>query len=312
VSTRDPLFFQGPGGAPVGAFEVHRPRIWLHILLFGLTVASTTFCGGLYFGWLDSPSVFERATDPNLIVEGLKFSLPLMAILLAHELSHLFAARAHGLRATLPFFIPMPIPFPYSPGTLGAVIRIMQPILYRRQLLDVGAAGPIAGFVVLMPLLLLGLGLSDVQLVDPDMGVIYFGEPLVFRLLARGLFFTDLASGEDLLLHPTGWAAWFGLLVTALNLLPFAQLDGGHIGYALFGPRHRAFVWLLFAALVAFGFWWPGWWLWSIIIAVMGPKHPPVSDEYQPLDRRRRAIGWLAFIIFVLSLAPVPVRVSLP
>jgi membrane-associated protease RseP (regulator of RpoE activity) len=312
VSAQDPLPFSGPGGASTGAFP-HRPaRLWLHFLLLGVTLVSTTFCGGLYFGWLDSHDVFARGTDPRLLLEGLKFSIPLLLILGAHEMGHLLAARAHRLHATLPYFLPMPIPFPYSPGTLGAVIRIKEPIRTRRQLMDVGAAGPIAGFVMTIPLLLLGLGFSEVQQVDPEQPLVYFGEPLAFRLLARGLFFHDLGPTEDIFLHPTAWAAWFGLLVTALNMLPFSQLDGGHVGYALFGRWHRRGVWLLLAALIGLGFLWPGWWMWSLIVTLLGPRHPPVLDEDRSLDSRRRVTGWLAFAIFVLSFAPVPVEIVIP
>lgn len=284
----------------------------MHLLLLGLTLASTTLCGGLYYGWLPSPDLAERLTDPRLALEGLKFSLPLLAILVAHELGHLIAARRHRLEATLPYFVPMPIPFPYSPGTLGAVIRIRQPIVSRRQLLDIGVAGPLAGFVVLLPILVVGLALSGVQEVADDTALVYFGEPLLFRLLARGLLFPDLPQGFDIMLHPTAWAAWFGLLVTALNMLPLSQLDGGHVGYALLGRWHRLGVWGLWCGLVALGFVWPGWWLWAAITAVLGPRHPPVLDEHVALDRRRQVFGWLAFAVFAVSLAPVPVEVVLP
>jgi membrane-associated protease RseP (regulator of RpoE activity) len=312
VNSHDPQSFSGPGGPATGAFPQAPGRLWLHLLLLGATLISTTFCGGLYFGWLDSPDVFERGTNPLLLFEGLKFSVPLLLILGAHEMGHLWAARSHRLRATLPYFLPMPIPFPYSPGTLGAVIRIQEPVRTRRQLMDVGAAGPIAGFVITVPLLLIGLGLSEVQQVDPEQPLVYFGEPLIFRLLARGLFFPALGPTEDIFLHPTAWAAWFGLLVTALNMLPFSQLDGGHVGYALFGRWHRHGVWLLLGALIGLGFLWPGWWMWSLIVTVLGVRHPPVIDEDRALDRRRRLIGWLAFAIFALSFAPVPVEIVLP
>lgn len=312
MSTQDPLSLAGPDGSSVGAFPWRPPRLWLHLLLFVLTLASTTFCGGLYYGWLDSPDVLQRATDPRLFIEGVKFSVPLLLILFAHEMGHLFAARAHGLRSTLPFFLPMPIPFPYSPGTVGAVIRIKTPIRTRRQLLDVGAAGPIAGFVMVIPVLLLGLGFSEVQQIDPEQALVYFGEPIVFQAFARGLLFSNLGPSEDIFLHPTAWAAWFGLLVTALNMLPFSQLDGGHVGYALFGRWHRRLIWALLAGLIFLGFLWPGWWMWCLIIAILGPTHPPVLDEHVPLDRRRRVIGWLAFLAFALSFVPIPVEIVFP
>lgn len=283
----------------------------MHILLFVLTVITSTFCGGLYYGWLGSPDLLVRLSDPRLITEGLKFSLPLLAILLAHESGHVLAARRHGLPATLPYFIPMPIPFPYSPGTMGAVIRIRAPIRNRRSLLDVGAAGPLAGFATLLPVLLVGLALSRVQEVAAASGgLIYFGEPLLFRFLARVLFFPHLGPDQDIFLHPTAWAAWFGLLVTALNLLPFSQLDGGHIGYALLGRWHRRVVWGLYAVLLGLGLLWPGWWLWAIIILILGLRHPVVVDEHLPLDRRRRWVGWLALAVLVLSFTPVPVWIA--
>jgi membrane-associated protease RseP (regulator of RpoE activity) len=312
VNAHIPQTSHDPDGFSVGVFSRPGHRRWLHVLLFFLTLASTTLCGGLYFGWLSSPDVLERILDPGLIFEGLKFSVPLMAILLAHEMGHLVAARRHGLRATLPYFIPMPIPLPYSPGTLGAVIRVRDPIRNRRQLLDVGAAGPLAGFVVLMPMLVLGLALSDVQEIDPEIGLVYFGEPLLFRVVARWLLFPDLGPAQDLFVHPTAWAAWFGLLVTALNLLPFSQLDGGHIGYAMFGRWHRKVVWGLYVVLVGMGFLWPGWWLWSIIIAILGPRHPPVFDEERPLDRRRLIVGWAAIVVFVLCFTAIPVEIVIP
>jgi len=312
VNANNPQTSHDPDGFAVGVVSRTGHRRWLHFLLFFGTLASTTLCGGLYFGRLPSPDLGERILDPGLLFEGLKFSVPLMAILLAHEMGHLVAARRHGLRATLPYFIPMPIPLPYSPGTLGAVIRVRDPIRNRRQLLDVGAAGPLAGFVALMPMLVLGLALSDVQEIDPELGMVYFGEPLLFRVVARWLLFPDLGPTQDLFVHPTAWAAWFGLLVTALNLLPFSQLDGGHVGYAMFGRRHRKVVWGLFAVLVAMGFLWPGWWLWSIIIAILGPRHPPVFDEEQPLDRRRMIIGWLTILVFILCFTAVPVEIVIP
>lgn len=309
MGAHDPTSSSGPDGPPVGAFP--RRRLWLHVLLFLLTVVTSTFCGGLYYGWLESPSLLARLSDPRLVSEGLKFSLPLLTILLVHESGHVLAARRHRLPATLPYFIPMPIPFPYSPGTMGAVIRVRAPIRSRRALLAVGAAGPLAGFVTLLPFLVLGLGLSRVQEVATTAtGLIYFGEPLIFRFFARVVFFPHLGATEDILLHPTAWAAWFGLLVTALNLLPFSQLDGGHVAYALLGRWHRHAVWGLYAALLGLGLLWPGWWLWAVIILILGLRHPPALDELRPLDSRRRWIGLAALAVLVLSFTPVPVWVA--
>jgi len=302
-----------PDGSPVGVF-VRPPtaarRLWLHALLFLLTVASSTFCGGLYYGWLPSPELLDRVRDPNLLLEGLKFSLPLMVMLLAHEMGHFLAARRHGLSVTLPYFLPMPVPLLFSPGTLGAIIRVKEPIRTRRQLLDIGAWGPVAGFLALLPFLVVGIALSGLQEIEPSGEGVYFGEPILFWVLARVVFFPDLLPGQDIMVHPTAWAAWFGLFVTSLNMLPFFQLDGGHVCYALFGRHHRIAAWPLLGILVALGLLWPGWWFWAVVLAVLGPRHPPVLDEHRPLDRPRVLLGWAALLIFAISFSPRPIWIT--
>ena len=310
----------GPDGVPVGV--VRRPpppqrRVWLHILLLGLTLLTTTLFGGLFAAPLPEgdavPPVWQLLLHPTLLLRlllhpmvlgaGLAFSLPLLFILLTHELGHYLACRAHRLDATLPYFLPVP----FGIGTLGAFIRIRSPIATKRELLDVGAAGPLAGFVVALPVLIAGIALSQPVAELPSGGYVVFGEPLVFKLFGR-LLHPSLAQGGDLLLHPTGFAAWFGLLATALNLLPFGQLDGGHITYALFGPWQRRVAWPLLAALVALGFVWSGWWVWAAIALAMGVRHPWVPDEGIPLDPRRRLVAWLALIVFALCFTPEPIR----
>lgn len=301
-----------PGGAPAGVFvsppAPYRPRWWLHGLLLGLTLVTTTVFGALFAG--DLPAELAQVpllrilVDPRFLFEGLKFSIPLLTILLCHELGHYLTCRAHGLAATPPFFIPVP----FGIGTFGAVIRIKEPIRNKRQLLDVGVAGPLAGFVMLLPFLIYGIAASTVTSAPPDHGYLVFGEPLAFTWLAR-LIHPELATaGTDLLLHPTGMAAWFGLLITALNMLPFAQLDGGHVTYAMFGRWHRRAAWPLLAVLVLLGFRWPGWWLWAVIAAVMGVRHPRIWDEDRSLDRRRWILGFLGLLVFALSFMPQPIR----
>ncbi len=295
-----------PDGVPYSPPPPYRPRWWLHVLLFTLTLLSTTFFGALFAG--DIPETLAGlplgalVLHPTFIIEGLKFSVPLLTILLAHEMGHYLTCRRHGLRATPPFFIPAP----FGIGTFGAVIRIKEPIRNKRQLLEVGAAGPIAGFVVLLPFLVYGVAASRVTELPVDTGYLYFGEPILFKAVAR-LLHPDLAAGNDLLLHPTGFAAWFGLLITALNMLPFAQLDGGHVAYALLGRLHRRIVWPLWFLLFALGFRWTGWWIWAVIALVMGVRHPRIWDEELPLDPRRRRIAILAFVIFLLCFMPQPV-----
>lgn len=310
----------GPDGVPVGV--VRRPpppprRIWLHALLLGLTLLTTTLFGGLFAAplpegftippfweilvrpWL----LFSLLGNPLVLGSGLAFSLPLLLILLTHELGHYLACRANRLDATLPYFLPVP----FGIGTLGAFIRIRSPIATKRELLDVGASGPLAGFIVALPVLVAGIALSRPVAELPPGGYVVFGEPLVFKLIAR-ILHPSLAQGGDLFLHPTGFAAWFGLLATALNLLPFGQLDGGHITYALFGRWQRRVAWPLLALLVALGFVWTGWWLWAAIALAMGVRHPWVPDQDVPLDPSRRLVSWLALIVFLLCFTPEPIR----
>lgn len=311
----------GPDGFPVGV--VRRPpppptRIWLHALLLGLTFLSTTLLGALQFGtaverypdalWfgvLPSPSfLLAFFTDAGLASDGLFFSLPLLAILLTHEAGHYMACRRQRLDATLPFFIPVP----FGIGTLGAFIRIKSPLISKRELLDVGASGPLAGFLVTLPLLVAGIAMSTPVPDLPPGGYVLFGEPTLFWLLAR-LIHPQLLAGGDIFVHPMGMAAWFGLLVTALNLLPFGQLDGGHIAYAAMGRLHRRLAWPALLLLAALGVMWTGWWLWVVIALAMGVRHPRIPDEAVPLDPRRRLIAWACLAVFVLSFTPAPVTV---
>ena len=299
----------GTDGVPVGVVRPPPPppsRVWLHVLLFLTTLASTTLVGGVSFtsaadvtGVTNLPALL---THPAVLRSGLQFSLPLMAILLAHELAHYWACRNHRLDATLPFFIPAPLGI----GTLGAFIRIRSPLLSKRELFDVGASGPLAGFLVAVPCLLVGIQHSSIVAELPNRGYMLFGEPLLFRYLSTWIH-PSLADGADLLLHPTGMAAWFGLFLTAVNLLPFGQLDGGHVLYALIGRWHRRIVWPALTVLVLLGLKWPGWWLWAVIALVMRVRHPWIPGEDEPLDARRRCLAWICIVVFVLCFTPQPI-----
>jgi membrane-associated protease RseP (regulator of RpoE activity) len=315
VTAHEPGDPNGPDGPPAGAFSItrppYRPNWWLHATLFALTFASTTLVGGLVWGGLPLDmaglSLPALLTDPRVYVAGLKFSLPLLTILGCHELGHYVAARHHGLTATPPYFIPFPLPF-LGIGTLGAVIRIKDPIRNKRQLLDVGAAGPIAGFAALLPFLAYGIVASEIGEAPTEAAYLEFGEPLIYRIL-EAVLRPGLGGDMTLWLHPTGVAAWFGVLVTLLNMLPFAQLDGGHVFYSLFGRLHRTLVWPMLGVLAGLGFVWPGWWLWVVIALVLRPQHPRLWDEDQPLDPWRRLVGWIAIAIFVLCFVAEPIRI---
>ncbi len=255
-------------------------RTWLHILLFILTVASTLFVGG--------PA----------------YSITIILILLGHEMGHYFMSRRYGVRATLPYFLP----FPFSPfGTLGAVIRMESTVSSRKSLFDTGVAGPFTSLLLSIPAIMIGLRFSEViptsQLKE---GTIRLGDPLLFSLIQR-LVMGKISENYDILLHPIGYAGWVGLFVTALNLLPVGQLDGGHVAYALFGRRSRI---IFFVAIVVMAFitvfYNPGWLLLLILFILFGFRHPAPLDDQTPLDGKRKLMGGMAFLFFFLSFTPSP------
>jgi membrane-associated protease RseP (regulator of RpoE activity) len=229
-----------------------------------------------------------------------------MIILSAHEMGHYLTCRYYGISATLPYFIPAPT----IVGTMGAFIRIRSPIQHRSALLDVGVAGPIAGFVLAIPALFIALAQSRFVTPDPSDSAFAFGEPLIFKAVAAVMGKTP-PPGMDLYLHPIGLAAWFGFFATAINLLPVGQLDGGHITYALFSRIHRrisqGFVFLLIPLGV---FFWQGWLIWSAILLFIGLRHPVTLDDAAPLQIRHIWLGWFALIMFVLCFTPIPFYIT--
>jgi membrane-associated protease RseP (regulator of RpoE activity) len=300
----------GPPVPPSLAFRTRRhERWWLHALLLLLTFGTTTFVGANFAvsfrPSLLPPGGFGPGQVEALVTGALSFSLPLLAILLAHEMGHYLMCRRYGIDASPPYFIP----FPTLVGTMGAFIRIREPIRDKRQLFDVGVAGPIAGFVVALPLLVWGILHSRPNfetLLEP--GTILFRYPLAVtwvQKLALGHTFTSEQAVE----HPVFVAAWFGLFVTALNLLPLGQLDGGHALYAVFGKRQKTVAIPILGALALLGLKWPGWWLWVVVTLVIGIRHPPVIDEEIPLDGRRLAVAGLVLLMFLVCFAPVPIVV---
>ncbi|CAA9338681.1 MAG: hypothetical protein AVDCRST_MAG68-2913 [uncultured Gemmatimonadetes bacterium] len=303
-----------------------RERWWLHALLLLGTLFSTSLAGASLAGRdplgladhrvLGLPLPLPTGLDAADLASGLLFALPLLGVLLAHELGHYAAARRHGLDVSPPFFIPAPHLVSLI-GTFGAFIRLRSPMLHRRMLMDVGAAGPLAGFVLALPLAAVGLAMSRVTGPLPH----FPGEPSLVVLEGFGLRMGDsllwmalralFAPGPGtLLLDPLAVAGWVGLFFTAMNLLPVAQLDGGHILYALLGPRwQRALALLFFVFLLAAGRLWPGWWLWAVLVLLVGRgrvTHPAVLDPRLPLTRAQRLAGWACVAIFVLAFVPVP------
>jgi membrane-associated protease RseP (regulator of RpoE activity) len=283
----------------------------LHIVLFLATLISTTFFGALHHQ-------VDLLAQPWNVYQGFPFSLTLLAILGTHEFGHYFMSWRHGVVATLPYFIPAPTFI----GTFGAFIRLKSVVPDRRALFNIGVAGPIAGFVVAVPAIVVGLMLSEVR---PATGLTGIG--LGSSLLFDGMVQVVLGvtpDAYDVVLHPVAFAGWIGLFVTALNLIPAGQLDGGHLVYSLFSRWHRLVTLLCFFALLPLGWFWPGWWVWAFLVFLFsGPRfarrsglrfafvHPPLLDEVLPLSRGQKVIGGVALLIFCLTFPPIPFTIPL-
>jgi membrane-associated protease RseP (regulator of RpoE activity) len=244
--------------------------------------------------------------DPSFLLDGLPFSLTLLTILMAHEMGHFLAARYYHVDATLPFFLPAPTLI----GTFGAFIRIRSAILSKRILFDIGVAGPLAGFAMLIVPLVAGVAMSKVVPGIGAHGNLVFGTPLIVRML-EGIFFPGVAT-SDIYLHPVARGAWVGLLATALNLLPIGQLDGGHVLYSFLGERTRwtsrffVGVLVLMGVFVAYS-----WLVWAALIIFFGMRHPAIVDP-SPLGRTRTWLAVLALVIFILSFTAAPIRTAGP
>ncbi len=306
--------------------ERPRERWWIHILLAAATFFTTTAAGAYFAG----REPFEMGLLPGPVgiplpvrlhvaelVPGLAFSVPLLVILLGHELGHFLVARARGMNVSPPYFIPSPHWLNVI-GTFGAFIRLRSAVVNRIVLLEVGMAGPLASFALSLPLAALGLAWSQpfpelAGEVPARYAVLFGGQPI---WLGRSLVFAALESlfggdGGFLMLHPFAFAGWLGLFVTALNLFPLAQLDGGHILYALIGERQRYLGMAFLALLLSLGFFWWGWWLWAALILLLGRgnvSHPAVFDPEVPVRGTRRTLGWLCVALFLLTFVPIPIR----
>jgi membrane-associated protease RseP (regulator of RpoE activity) len=288
----------------------------LHVVLFLLTVLPTLIVGAHIalnyarnlpvFDWDVSLAFFrELWRHPGLLILGVPFSSTLLSILLAHELGHYFTCRHYGIDVTYPYFIPAPTLI----GTLGAFIRIKSPIVNRRELFDVGISGPIAGFVLAIPALILAIFLTKgaMPLTSPDS--ISLGNPLAVILLAK--LFRSGINPAEIISHPVGCAAWVGLFATTLNLLPVGQLDGGHILYAVLGDKCRNISRGFFLVLLPLGYFcWYGWIAWAVILFLLGLRHPRVIEPVESLGRKRKILALVAALILILTFLPTPFRMQ--
>jgi len=313
-----------------GVKEPTPSKVWVNYLMFGLTFLSVLLTGGLYgYEGRDPTSLGDWI---NVLLSGWPFVVSLLGILLAHEFGHYFAARYHKVAVTLPYFIP----FPLSPfGTMGAFIQLKSPPTNRRVLLDIGIAGPLAGFVVAVPVLIYGLvtsaplqrvpfnqlnGFEGNSILYVLLKYLIFGKllpepaaygglpPLLYMLRFYLLGIPAPVGGQDVFLNQVAWAGWAGLLVTGLNLIPAGQLDGGHALYVLIGQRARRLVPFILIILVGLGFFWPGWLLWAALIYFLGRTYAEPLDQITELDPTRKLLAILALVIFVLVITPIPLK----
>jgi membrane-associated protease RseP (regulator of RpoE activity) len=284
--------------------------VWLHILLLVLTIASTTYTGIGHYLAFQSDFLTERSIGLTaaLALRGFWYSGTILAILGCHELGHYFACRYYDVDASRPFFLPFPLAIT---GTLGAFIRIREPIPAKHMLFDIGIAGPIAGFLVAVPALAIGVSMSHVAKLPPNFVGFELGEPLLFKAISW-LVWGTVPDGYSVNMHPMAFAAWFGLLATALNLFPVGQLDGGHISYAVLGRRSTYVTYVMLVVAVGLASLYSSWIVWTVLMVVMlfifGPRHPRVFDEHVPLDRTRLLLALFALFMFIVCFTPAPIQ----
>ena len=305
-----PLPFAPEGVPRMQQARQRRSRV-IAVALFALTLLTTLAAGSQFAAAYSSSQAptFENFlnsyaaifTDPRALLAGIPFSFTLIGILLAHELGHYFACRYYSISASYPYFIPAPTLI----GTLGAFIRIRSPIVNRKALFDVGLSGPVVGFLFAVPALAVAIAYAKLVPAAQATAPLVFGDPLLARMLIAWL--RPGVSPADILLHPVGRAAWVGLFATALNLLPAGQLDGGHILYSLASERHRRVSLAVAFLLLPLGlkFWW-GWYFWAVLLLLVGFRHPPLLNRWEPLDRKRLVWAAIALLIFILCFMPAP------
>ena len=271
-----------------------------NMLLFIATFLCVLAAGAIEAG-------VDILSDPGGLYKGLPYALSLMTILLTHEMGHYVMSLRHDVEATLPFFIPLPpISSVLNIGTLGAIIRMRSPINTRTALIDIGASGPIVGFVVAFAFTVVGLTLSEPVAMDASQAEVLLGPSILFSFLMK-LVAGPLPEGVGLELHPLAFSGWLGFFITSLNLIPVGQLDGGHILFAMIGRRHLMVGKVLVGVLVLMGLvFWPGWIIWAVLMLIIGLRHPPVVFHEPRLDRSRRVVGAIALVIFILTFTPAP------
>jgi membrane-associated protease RseP (regulator of RpoE activity) len=305
-------------------------RISVNIILFILTVCSVMLVGAQPSGTMPADPAGQLLYLARSFLTGWPYAVSLLSILLAHEFGHYLMSRHHHTRATLPYFIPLPLP---PLGTMGAAILMQGTPKNKRVLFDIGVAGPLAGMVVAIPVLLLGLSLSHLDTIQGVGGTVQMEGNSLLYLAAKYLTFGRLLpapvdfggaspivywvryfftgrpiplGATDVFIHPVAFAGWAGLLVTALNLIPAGTLDGGHVIYALFGEKARRAYPVILAVLFVLGLFWNGWWIWAIILLWLGRVNAQPLDQLTPLDRPRLAVAALTIIVFVITFSPVP------
>ncbi len=288
----------------------------INVVMLLATIITTILAGSMLWIFLipenavNYRSYMEMFDPVNLAYGALFFALPLMTILGVHEMAHYYAARKHGIAASLPFFIPIPPIFIPPLGTMGAFISIREPIPNKKALLDIGMSGPIAGFLVAIPVTAIGLILSANIPVPADYnvvsgGTLMIGESIFFNVVRNLLFIP-----ENIVLHPLAFAGWVGIFVTALNLLPAGQLDGGHIARALLGDKARYASYGAFGLMLFLGLWYNGWIIFAMLIMLLGLRHPPPLNDVTKLDNKRKAMGAATALILVLCFVPIPFSIE--
>ena len=279
------------------------PKIpMVHWILFLLTVFTTLLAGAI----MEGAQILDNPLD---LIKGVPFSFTLMFILGTHEFGHYYYAQKHKVDASLPFFIPAP-PFLFLIGTFGAFIKIKSPIYRKDALLQIGAAGPIAGFIIAVPALIIGLFLSDIVEKSDIQGALILGDSILMKILTW-VTHPELMESQDIMLHPIAFAGWIGLLVTMLNLLPIGQLDGGHVAYAMLGEKQKLIGQAAFILLVPLSFLSMNWLVWGLLLLLLmrTVKHPPIHDIHIPLSESDKRIGYICLLIFILCFIPAPFKI---